>query len=238
MTAAELWANARAVNAETWLAVGSAVAAFASFLINRRLVARQAAMQFESLKAQMDADILAWAHEATDALSEGIMLAKGRGVVFEEGEMRRRLFDVGGRLSSLADRGRLFFPNIPGANGKANEGAFQGSRQPILDAMVFGHLQVERIDARNTGPDLVAAEYLTKCRRLMISEVQAAIDPRRRREALKQISQQDLDREGPSFEVAAALGEALEERYPGVLLHRRDAAWVAERRGEHRAHRR
>jgi hypothetical protein len=225
------------MNVETWLAVMSALAAFASFLINRGLVARQAAMQFESLKAQMDADILAWAHEATDALSEGVTLAKGRGFVFDEGEMRRRLFEVSQRLSSLADRGRLFFPNIPGAKGGDKEGAFQGRRQPILDAMVFACIQVERMEPRNTGPDQAAAEYLTKCRRLMISEVQAAIDPRRRREAMKQISKQDLEREGPSFEAAAALGETLEERYPGVLGERRGADWIAERRKDHSSRR-
>lgn len=238
MTAADVWAFARALSFETWLAVLSAAAAFASFLVNRRLVARQAAMQFESLKAQMDADILDWAHEAADAMSEGAMLAKGRGLVFDEAEMRRRLFDVSQRLSSLADRGRLFFPNIPGNDGSDREGAFRGARQPILDAMVFAHLQAERIEARNIGPDQAAADYLVKCRRLMISEVQAAIDPRRRQEALKQVSQQDFEGEGPSFEMAAALGEGLEARYPGVLLHRRDAAWVAERRGQHRATRR
>lgn len=237
MTAEAVWAFVRSMNIETWLAVGSAVAAFLSFLINRRLVARQAAMQFESLKAQMDADILAWAHEATDALSEGVMLAKGRGFVFDEAEMRRRLFEVSQRLSSLADRGRLFFPNIPSADRSDKEGAFQGHRQPILDAMVFACIQMERMEPRNTGPDPTAADYLTRCRRLMISEVQAAIDPRRRREAMKQLSKQDLDREGPSFEVAAALGEALEERYPGVLLQRRDADWIAERRKDHSARR-
>jgi hypothetical protein len=215
---------------ETWLAIGSAGLALASFVLNWSIVNRQMAMQFESLKAQMDADMLGWAHEASDALSEGILLARGRGSCFPPDEMRVRRLGAAQRLSSLADRGRLFFPNhAPDSHGHDREAAFKGFRPPILDTVVFGYYQLDRMDCEGREPDTAAADYLTKCRRLLISELQQAIDPRRRGQMLTRLSRSRRDGAGADFKAAADLGESLEERYPGVLIHRRDAAWISER---------
>lgn len=215
---------------ETWLAVGSAALAIASFVLNWRIVNRQMAMQFESLKAQMDADMLSWAHEASDALSEGILLARGRGSCFPPEEMRVRRLGTAQRLSSLADRGRLFFPNhAPDSHGADREAAFKGFRPPILDTVVFGYYQLDRLDCDGAAPDTDAADYLTRCRRLLISELQQAIDPRRRGQMLTRLSKNRREGGGSDFKAAADLGESLEARFPGVLIHRRDAAWIAER---------
>ena len=215
---------------ETWLAVGSAGLALASFVLNWRIVNRQMRMQFESLKAQMDADILAWGHEASDALSEGVLLARGRGVCFPADEVRVRRLSAAQRLSSLADRGRLFFPNhAPDSDGHDREAAFKGYRPPILDAVVFGFYQLDRMDCDGAEQDAAAADYLVRCRRILISELQQAIDPRRRGQMLNRLSQTRRAGEGPDFKAVADLGESLETRYPGILIHRRDAAWIAER---------
>lgn len=215
---------------ETWLAVGSAALAIASFVLNWRIVNRQMAMQFESLKAQMDADMLAWAHEASDALSEGILLARGRGSCFAPEEMRVRRLGAAQRLSSLADRGRLFFPNhAPNDHGHDREAAFKGFRPPILDTVVFGYYQLDRLDCEGREPDTAAADYLTRCRRLLISELQQAIDPRRRGAMLTRLSKNRQHGDSPDFKAAADLGESLEARFPGVLIERRDANWIAAR---------
>jgi hypothetical protein len=215
---------------ETWLAVGSAALALASFVLNWRIVNRQMAMQFESLKAQMDADMLGWAHEASDALSEGILLARGRGACFPPDEMRIRRLSAAQRLSSLADRGRLFFPNhAPHAHGQDRDAAFKGYRPPILDTVVFAYFQLERLDCEGAAPDADAAEYLVRCRRLLISELQQAIDPRRRGQMLQRLAVKRGAGDGPNFKAAADLGESLEGRYPGILVERRDAQWIANR---------
>ncbi len=215
---------------ETWLAVGSAALAIASFVLNWRIVSRQMTMQFESLKAQMDADMLSWAHEASDALSEGVLLARGRGSCFPPDEMRVRRLGAAQKLSSLADRGRLFFPNhAPDSHGHDREAAFRGFRPPILDTVVFGYYQLDRLDCDGAGPDTDAADYLIRCRRLLISELQQAIDPRRRGQMLTRLSKNRRDGAGSDFKAAADLGETLEARFPGVLIQRRDAAWTAER---------
>lgn len=215
---------------ETWLAVGSAGLALASFVLNWRIVNRQMAMQFESLKAQMDADMLNWAHEAADALSEGVLLARGRGSCFPPEEMRVRRLGAAQKLSSLADRGRLFFPNhAPDSHGQTREAAFKGFRPPILDTVVFGYYQLDRLDCEGREPDNAAADYLIRCRRLLISELQQAIDPRRRGAMLTRLSKNRQHGDGPDFKAAADLGESLESRFPGVLIERRDAQWIAAR---------
>lgn len=213
-----------------WVAAVSAVLALASFALNWALVQRQNKLQFESLKAQMDADVMHWAHETIDLVSEASALARGRGAFYPPDEFARRALEVAARLSSAADRGRLFFPNeAPTHHGADKEGAFQGYRPPVLDAVVLAYFQLDRVRQENGGPDEVACDYLIKCRRLLVSELQNAIDPRRRGAMLDQLAEGRLDDKKSSFRLAAELGEALEARYPGTLVARRDEAWIVAR---------
>jgi hypothetical protein len=222
-----------------WVAAVSAILALASFALNWALVQRQNKLQFESLKAQMDADVMHWAHETIDLVSEASALARGRGAQYPPDEFGRRALEVSAKLSSAADRGRLFFPNeAPTQHGADKEGAFQGFRPPVLDAVVFAYSQLDRTRQENGGPDEAACDYLIKCRRLLVSELQNAIDPRRRGAMLEQLAEGRLDDKRSSFHVAAELGEALEARYPGTLVQRRGPDWIAEREAHARRRRR
>lgn len=212
-----------------WVAALSAVLAVLSLVLNWMVVRRQTALQFESLKAQMDSEVLAWVHETIDLVSQGAALAQGRGAVYGPEEFRRLALETTQKLSSAADRGRLFFPNeAPHSHGREKEAAFQGYRPPILDAVVFASGQVERLAAEG-GPDDDAAGFLVKCRRLLVSEAQNAIDPRRRGQMLRTLAVGRVDDKKSAFAIAAELGEAMEARYPGYLIQRRDGQWVAER---------
>jgi hypothetical protein len=212
-----------------WVAVVSAALALLSLVLNWLVVRRQTALQFETLKAEMDAEVLAWAHEAIDLVSQGASLAKGRGSVYAAEEFRRLALETAQKLSAAADRGRLFFPNeAPEKHGQDKEAAFQGFRPPVLDAVVFASGQVERL-APEGGADDDAAAFLTKCRRLLVSEAQNAIDPRRRGQMLRRLAIGRMDDKKSAFAAAAELGEAMEARYPGYLVQRRDAAWVTAR---------
>ncbi len=212
-----------------WVAAVSALLALASLVLNWLVVRRQTALQFESLKAQMDSDVLAWAHEAIDLVSQGAYLARGRGTIYNADEFKRAAFDVCQKLSSSADRGRLFFPNEgPTERHQDKEAAFQGFRPPILDTVVFASEQLHRL-APEGEPDEDAARFMVKCRRLLVSELQNAIDPRRRAEMMRQFAIGRMDDKKSSFRIAAELGEALEARYPGFLIDRRDEKWIAAR---------
>lgn len=213
-----------------WVAVISAAIAVASFGLNWLVVRRQTELQYETLRAEMDAEVIAWAHEAIDEVSRAASLARGRAVTYSAEEFQRLAFESCQRLSSIADRGRLFFPNeSPETHGRDKEVAFQGYRPPILDAVVFASTRIGRLEANVTEPDQDAAEFLTKCRRLLVSEAQNAIDPRRRGQMLRRLSIGRLDDKTSAYALAAELGEGLESLYPGYLLQRRDAAWIANR---------
>jgi hypothetical protein len=223
-------------NAETWVAAVSAVLALASLVLTAAVVRHQSQLQFESLKAQMDAEVVAWAQEAVDLVAHAEMLARRRGVAYSVEEFRRLGFETAQKLSSLGDRGRLFFPNdTPEAHGREKEAAFQGFRQPILDAVIFACAQLDRIAVEGAGPDDEAAAFLNKCRRLLVSEAQNAVDPRRRRQMLQRLAIGRVDDKKSTFAAAAELGEAMETRYPGFLLERRDAKWIAAREAMSRA---
>jgi hypothetical protein len=214
---------------EQWLAIGSAALAVTSFVCNWLVVSRQSRMQFESLKTQMDADLLTWANEAVDLLGEAVFVARGRGAYLSEQDVRLQAAVVMRRLSAAADKGRLFFPNLaPRARGADKEGAFRGFRPPVIDALIFAYYRVERMDVRNTEPDQDTADFLIRCRRLLISEVQNAIDPRRRGQTLKRLALSGPKDDPGGFHETAALAEDLEARFPGLMTIKRDAAWVAQ----------
>lgn len=213
-----------------WVAVGSAALALASLVLNWLVVRRQTELQYETLRAEMDAEVIAWSHEAIELVSQSIALAKGRGSAYQGDELRRLTHETSQKLSSVADRGRLFFPNeSPQTHGQDKETAFQGYRPPILDAVVFACNRIGRMPTDGASADEAAADFLTKCRRLLVSEAQNAIDPRRRVQMLRRLAIGREDDKTSAYALSAELGEGLESLYPGYLLERRDAAWIAKR---------
>lgn len=212
---------------EQTVALVSAGIAVISFAFNWAVVSRQTAMQAEGLKAQMDAEVMRWAQSAVDALTAAGHVARSRGALNDEAETRRETAAVANRLSALADHGRLFFPNLaPDDHGGDKEAAFQGYRPPVLDALVLACQRLERMDPRNLGPDDATAAFFMRCRRLLISEVQRAIDPRRRGRMMRRLA--ISSGAGPSgFREAAGLAQELEAAHPGILSGKRDEAWVS-----------
>jgi len=208
-----------------WIAVVSAVIAVASLALNWLIVRRQTELQFETLKVEMDAEVFAWSHEAIDAVSQGVALTRSAHL-HEPDEFQRLAIACEHKLSALADRGRLFFPNEnPHLHGVQNEGAFQGIRPPILDAIVFACCQMAQIAAQAGGQSFEpTAEFLIKCRRLLVSEAQNAVDPRRRGAMLKRLAIGRMDDTKSNFDVAYDLGKALDARYPGLPVMQ---VWLA-----------
>ncbi len=173
-----------------WLAFGSAIAAIASFLLNRATVDRQQKMQFESLRAQRDSELMAWAGETIERLSDAHGLVRDRrdGLMSDtEFAQRRSVMRV--RLSALLDRGRLFFPNAPvdGLDETDKEHAFRGKRRPALDAITRAYRIVSDMGKKADYDLSQGVRDIVSQKRLFVSEVFADIDPRRRREALSKL---------------------------------------------------
>ena len=173
-----------------WLALGSALAAFVSFLMSRATVKKQETMQLESLRAQRDSDLIAWAHETIERLADTQKLCRDLrdGLIDEDAFLDRRS-EARARLSALLDRGRLFFPNAPKDDDDPDKhAAFKGKRQPALDA-IFGAYRTMSDIGRDGGPDATAAlNAVVEHRRAFVSEAFLHVDPRRRRDVMAKLA--------------------------------------------------
>jgi hypothetical protein len=195
-------------------------------------------MQFEALKAHNDSEIMSWANQAIEQFSNAAQLARGRGLAYSPSELRSAVLEVGTRISALADRGRLFFPNEePHVHGAERELAFKGFRPVVLDCLVFSFYELELLEIEQAEPDIEACEFFTKCRRLFVSEIQNSVDPRRRGRMLKELGAGRDSLDDQRFKQIAVIAQDLERRHPGTLAARHDVAWVASelRKGSVRA---
>lgn len=180
-----------------WVAVVSAAIAVLSVSVNYRVMRRQNELQMEQLRASVDVEKTRWLGATLDIFAEAEALA----LLGPERLERARCQLIAQKLSTQADQGRISFPNLdPARKGQENPAAYQGSRQPAIDAVVLAHDLIKSLPVKaEQGPEI--QRLLFACRRILVSEVQKSVDPRRRAAAL---SAQTL-RAGP--EVKASYDE-------------------------------
>lgn len=162
------------------VAVVSAVIAAASVIMNIRVVNRQIDLQTEEVRAAVDAEKTQWLRETLEAFADAESLCllgpSGAG-----GENTR----IAQRFSILADQGRISFPNLrPGDRGHENPEAYQGVRQPAINAVILAHDLMQALPDLDAPGELLQS-ILFDCRRVLVSEVQRSVDPRRRAQALQ-----------------------------------------------------
>lgn len=161
-----------------WVAVGSAVIALISLVTNWFVLRRQLRLQQEEVRTAVDAERGRWCAEALtafEAASRWLETRPDAPLPSEETPL-----DVAARLSTLADLGRLHFPNFdPTRHGADKAAAFRGHRQPAIDAMLLVHDLMREAHRLAPARRAEAAALVFDCRRLLISEVQIASDPRR-----------------------------------------------------------
>ncbi len=207
-------------------AVASAGVAVLSFVFNFVVVRRQARVQYEELKLRVDGDILGWGRSAIDALSDAQRLMASQSWMTDTAFEQDRLAAMH-RLSSLADQGRLYFPNaILDRHGHMKESAFKGHRPPILHALIFGYYILEHWSLARRADDS-AMNVLWRCRRMLVSELQAAVDPRRRARVMVALSKTTGEPAGGRYEEVGQLADAVEHVIPGVLKAKDDRIWVS-----------
>ena len=172
----------------TWLASGVALAALClaayerrqanlAEAANRDLMERAAGLedQRHALEKQAWADqhfqaIQRWAESVCLTLSEA------RHLVGDSSEFAAQKLAVMARLSALIDTGRWYFPNTDAETvGLEKEPAYRGYRQPVLEYVVAAYYALEQ----NWPSDEVREELLS-CQRYFVSDIQLALDPRRR----------------------------------------------------------
>ena len=222
----EIFAWARQ-NVEVLIAIGSAAVAVISALLSARETRKQRGLQVETLRQRIDGASIAWGNEAIDLLGEAGSVADMCRTPVPNDAIDEAKMDVARRISSLVDRGRLFFPNVnPSSKGAEKEGAYRGHRPPVLDALMYAFYEVQEI-SRGSGPSPQdSANYIFDCRRLLVSELQAHLDPRRRDEIVDRYNHQREARRDDALLRAGRLGLTLDARRPGLLTELGDRGWM------------
>ncbi|MEM8617602.1 MAG: hypothetical protein AAGF20_11795, partial [Pseudomonadota bacterium] len=181
-------------NLDVLVAVLSAVVAVIGALLSRAETRRQQRLQVETLRQQIDAQSLGWGNFCIDTLNRAAMFARTRQHQQNDQSFLQQKVNLQLAISSLVERGRLFFPNIE-ADGSTvhKEGAYRGKRPPILDALMYAYYELDAM-TRQGGPTADnSAEFIEDCRRLLVSELQAHLDPRRRDTVVGRYDDQRLD---------------------------------------------
>lgn len=208
-------------NAEVVIGVLSAIVALVSALVARGETAKQRRLQTERLRQSIDSASLDWGNGAIDTLARCAVFARTRHMHPNDGAFLAARTNMLINLSVLVDRGRMFFPNIaPDQKGADKEGAYQGIRPPILDAVMFTYHEMEAQTREGGLPSEESAGFIEECRRLLVSELQAHLDPRRHDKIFERYDQQSQEARKDALERSRTLRGRLLTRRPNVSLER------------------
>lgn len=201
------------------IAIGSALVALVSAVVARSETRRQRRLQTEHLRQSIDAASLEWGNHAIDALGRASMFARTRHLQANEGTFAGGKTSLMINLSALVERGRMFFPNLDADNkGMDKDGAYRGHRPPILDAIMWAYFELDALTRDGDPPGDNSADFIDDCRRLMVSELQAHLDPRRLDKIIERYDDQTNENRRQAIDRANALKTRLESRRPGLVL--------------------
>lgn len=203
--------------------VASAIFAIIGAISSHLETRRQEKIRVETLRMHVDGASIDWGSHAIDTLGRMIMFAKTRRQQTNDQSFETNKVNLMIQLSSLIERGRMFFPNIdPEKKGAEKEGAYRGHRPPILDALVFAYYELEAM-SRVQGPTGEnTAAFFEECRRLLVSELQAHTDPRRRDMILGRYDKQRRNHREEALGKASSIKNRLKARRPQLEFERND----------------
>jgi len=207
---------------EVVVAILSAIVAIFGALISRKETQKQRTLQLENLRHSVDTQSLGWGNACIDTLNRAAMFARTRQHQSNDSSFLQQRVNLMLAISSLVERGRLFVPNIdPSSKGGEKEGAYRGSRPPILDALMYAYYEIEAL-TRQGGPTADnSGEFIDDCRRLLVSELQAHLDPRRRDTVVDRYDDQRMEHRGDAIDRSNNLKTILKSRRPGLTLGER-----------------
>lgn len=201
--------------------VASAIFAIVGAIASHLETRRQEKIRVETLRMHVDAASLEWGNSAIDTLGRMVMFAKTRRAQSGDQAFNTNKINLMMQLSSLIERGRLFFPNIdPERVGANKEGAYRGSRPPILDALVFAYMELEAMTREGGPTGENTAAFFEECRRLVVSELQAHTDPRRRDMIVGRYDKQRKIHREEARRLSASLRNRLKARRPSLEFER------------------
>ncbi len=153
-----------------WVAVASAGVSVLALVLNIVITSRQTRVSVETFKFNNDTQLMNWANRVVVAMAEAYHLTA-----------KTDVHALATDLSALIDEGRWYFPN-KGKKDADNEkpGAYRGNRQVVLDYIVAVY---DAIVAMPNADEQAWQKHMAsihEARRRFVSEIQQAVDPRRR----------------------------------------------------------
>jgi hypothetical protein len=162
-----------------WVAVVSAGLSVVALLLNIMITTRQTRVGVESLKFNNDTQVMSWANRTVVAMAEAQQICASPNV--SALYLNERGIALATSLSALIDEGRWFFPNVGRRQTDPDKpGAYRGTRQPILDHVHAAYEGVQDMMRNDDAPREALAAKIAEAKRHFVSEVQHAVDPRRR----------------------------------------------------------
>lgn len=161
------------------VAVVSAAISVIALVLNILITSRQTRVSVESLKFNNDSQVMSWANRTVAAMAEAQHICASPNV--SALYLNERGIALATSLSSLIDEGRWFFPNVGRRTTDGEKpGAYRGTRQPILDYVYAAYEAVSAMSREEDAPREALATKIGEAKRHFVSEVQHAVDPRRR----------------------------------------------------------
>jgi hypothetical protein len=153
-----------------WVGVISAGVSVLALALNIALTSRQTRVSVETFKFNNDTQLINWANRVVVAMAEAYHL-----------NPKTDLLALATNLSALIDEGRWFFPNIGKKDtDHGKPGAYQGTRQAVLDQIVAVYDAVVAMSSASDQAREALMANIHAARRHFVSEIQHAVDPRRR----------------------------------------------------------
>ncbi|MEM5516532.1 hypothetical protein WNY37_06200 [Henriciella sp. AS95] len=203
--------------------VGSAIFAMIGAIASHLETRRQEKIRVETLRMSVDGASLDWGAQAIDILGRIAMFARTRRAQPNDQGFNNNKVNLMMNLSSIIERGRMYFPNIdPNGKGAEKEGAYRGNRPPILDALVFAYYELEAMTREGGPTGDNSANFIEECRRLLVSELQAHTDPRRRDMILGRYDKQRKAHREDAIRGSSSLKNRLKARRPQLAFERAD----------------
>ena len=116
-------------------------------------------------------ETLEWSHECVDNLAELAVLCVAEGLSADY--VATRKYELMAKLSSLIDRGRIFFVNEKNtSHGSEKEPAYQGFAPMIIEILKASYSYAEMIDHSDTDKCADLHDKLVKARRMFVSILQ------------------------------------------------------------------
>lgn len=158
------------VQASDWVAVASAGISVMALVVNIVITSRQTRVSVETFKFNNDTQLMGWANRVVVAMSEAYHLTAATNTQA-----------LATNLSALIDEGRWYFPNLGKKETDVEKpGAYRGARQAVLDHIVAVYDAVAAMPTADEGARQEHMESIRDSRRHFVSEIQRAVDPRRR----------------------------------------------------------